>query len=203
MSHSRLSVRLSRLRTPTTPLRRGAWTLPYHTVETGDGIERYANPDYRFPGNATSDAITEISQRFSSSLPSFASSMPSHPGICPSSLRASVRQHLEPPVGYAELAGQEIYEMPDFEQTCTLHVPLTSLQSPAFEQEPELQERPAWKEQPIAIQELSVTQFLDSSPNLDSEMLATQYLDSGVSATQYLDSGDVASSWEVSPLTAD
>jgi predicted acylesterase/phospholipase RssA/energy-coupling factor transporter ATP-binding protein EcfA2 len=176
-SQNRLSLRLSRIRTPSTPLRRGAWTLPYHTVETGDRIERYADPDYRFPGNATSDAITEISQRFSSSLASSASSMPSQPDTSPYNLRVPAGQYLEPPVGYAELAGQQVYEVPDFEQIRTRYEPLASLQRPAFQQERALQERPAWKERPISTQELP--------------------------ATQYLDSGDGVSSWEVSPLTAD
>ncbi len=151
-SRAQLSVRLRRTRTPTTPLRRGAWTLPCHTVETGDRIERYADPDYKFPGNASPDVMTEISRRFSSSLPSYASSIPFRPDTSPCGLRVAAGQYLEPPVDYAELAGQQrdqVYEMP------------ASLDRPARQQEPALPERPAWKEWPISTQELSATHCLE------------------------------------------
>lgn len=57
-------VRVSRRRTATTTVRRGAWTLP-HGVTKSDLIERYADPEYQFPGDASQRDISEISSRFS------------------------------------------------------------------------------------------------------------------------------------------
>ena len=79
-SKKRRPSSLSRKRTPTTVHRRGTWTVPNNIDSTFNPIERYRDPEYVFPGDATSDAISEISQRFSppSAPPSYLSSLPSY-----------------------------------------------------------------------------------------------------------------------------
>jgi predicted acylesterase/phospholipase RssA len=65
---SRSSLNLGRKRTPTS-LNRGTWSLPPLLITNHDPIQRYEAEDYLYPGDATSDAISEISQRFSSPEP--------------------------------------------------------------------------------------------------------------------------------------
>src|SRR5271170_3083860 len=63
-SKTRLSFSFSRNRTPTTAHRRDSWSIP--TLDaTEDLIEQYEDPSYRYPGAATQDDISEISQRLS------------------------------------------------------------------------------------------------------------------------------------------
>ena len=164
----RLCVRLSRIRTPTTPLRRGEWILPYHAVDTKDRIKRYADPDYSFPGDATSDDIAEISHRFSSSLVSGLSSVTSHSDIYPmypSNVGYSGQQRLDPPAGYAEIDGQQRHEMPRNElyppaqELPAYHLQSASQRPAPFLKEPALPERPAW---PLSTQKLPVIQILQS-----------------------------------------
>ena len=64
-SRTRLSLSLGRKRTPT-QAHRGAWSLPSQSEGKLNPIERYGARDYLYPGDATSDAISEISQRFAS-----------------------------------------------------------------------------------------------------------------------------------------
>lgn len=56
---------LSRKLTPTTMHRRGTWTLPVQVDNTVNRIERYCDPRYLFPGDATRVSISQMSQRFS------------------------------------------------------------------------------------------------------------------------------------------
>jgi patatin-like phospholipase/acyl hydrolase/energy-coupling factor transporter ATP-binding protein EcfA2 len=56
---------LGRRRTPTTDHRRGTWMIPNQIDNSFNPIQRYRDPGYVFPGDATPDAISEISQRFS------------------------------------------------------------------------------------------------------------------------------------------
>lgn len=65
VAKTRLTRSLSRKRTPTTARRRGAWTLPVNVEGTVDPIGRYGDPDYLFPGDATSKTLSRISQTFS------------------------------------------------------------------------------------------------------------------------------------------
>lgn len=63
---SRLSLSVGRKRTPT-QADRDAWYCPTDPSKSDiDLIRQYQSPDYLYPGGATSDAISEISQRFSS-----------------------------------------------------------------------------------------------------------------------------------------
>jgi hypothetical protein len=64
---TRLSLSVGRKRTPT-QMDRHAWRQPSTDPSNSDidFIKKYQSPDYLYPGGATSDAISEISQRFSS-----------------------------------------------------------------------------------------------------------------------------------------
>lgn len=65
LSKTRHPASLGRKRTPTTIHRRGTWTLPVRIDGTFNPIERYGNPKYALPGDATEDTIDQISLRFS------------------------------------------------------------------------------------------------------------------------------------------
>jgi len=64
---TRLSLSVGRKRTPT-QADRHAWRQPSKDPSNSDIdlIKKYQSPDYLYPGGATSDAISEISQRFNS-----------------------------------------------------------------------------------------------------------------------------------------
>ena len=64
LSKTRHSSGLSRTRTPTRAHHRGTWTLPDHLDKSFDPISRYQDPDYVFPGDADSQAISQSKQKF-------------------------------------------------------------------------------------------------------------------------------------------
>jgi hypothetical protein len=73
---------LGRTRTPTKLHTRGTWAIPNHIDNSFNPIQRYRDPGYVFPGDATPDAISAISQRFSpASLPGPSGHYPSVPEI--------------------------------------------------------------------------------------------------------------------------
>ena len=90
-SRTLLSLNLGRKRTPTSAHRE--WSAPApSTIDNAQGnkIDMYEAPDYLYPGGITSDAISVMSQRFSSPSPGAVDSpMPSLAGNPELSLRAS------------------------------------------------------------------------------------------------------------------
>jgi predicted acylesterase/phospholipase RssA/energy-coupling factor transporter ATP-binding protein EcfA2 len=102
VSQARQSVSLRRTRTTRSSRRRGDWKLPSRFDSKVDPIQRYVDPGYINPGDATSDAISEISQRFSplSAASSVDSSVPP--------LRLSMYQSMDEVVLPAELSGRGV-----------------------------------------------------------------------------------------------
>lgn len=94
---------LSRTRTPTAR-HRDPWRLPDHVDHTFDPIQRYRDPQYLFPGDATPVTLSKISRRFSpvSGPPSYDGSM--------AGLQSSAYQSFETEMqrAYAAVSGVQL-----------------------------------------------------------------------------------------------
>jgi predicted acylesterase/phospholipase RssA/energy-coupling factor transporter ATP-binding protein EcfA2 len=101
---------LRRKRTPRTAHLRGTWTLPNHVDSTFDPIERYGDPNYVYPGDATLDDISELEEQFSplSAASSHNSYIPNVQPLAYHSLDTRIQRAELAAIEIAELDGTEI-----------------------------------------------------------------------------------------------